>query len=85
LNPVLRVGLMGLAINPDDQRTVVATGPGILLSRDGGRTWDEVLRLADGAGPVAWAPSDPKLGYAVGFNRTLYRTTDGGRTWQPVV
>jgi photosystem II stability/assembly factor-like uncharacterized protein len=82
--PVLRVSLMGLAINPDDANTVVATGPGILLSRDGGRTWNEVLALADGAGPVAWAPRQPTLAYAVGFDQTLYRTDDGGATWEPV-
>jgi photosystem II stability/assembly factor-like uncharacterized protein len=82
--PALRAGLMGLAINPDDPNTVVATGPGILLSRDGGRTWDEVLAVAEGAGPVAWSPSDPDLGYAVGFDRKLYRTSDRGQSWQPV-
>lgn len=81
---ILRASLMGLAINPEDPDTVVATGPGILLSRDGGRTWNEVLALADGAGPVAWAPSQPDLAYAVGFDRTLYRTEDRGRSWQPV-
>jgi len=81
---VLRAVLMGLAINPDDPNTVVATGPGILLSRDGGRTWNEVLALADGAGPVAWSPSDPNVAYAVGFDRTLYRSDDGGVSWNPV-
>jgi photosystem II stability/assembly factor-like uncharacterized protein len=82
--PALRAGLMGLAISPDDPNTVVATGPGILLSRDGGRTWDEVLAVAEGAGPVAWSPSDPDVGYAVGFDRKLYRTSDRGQSWQPV-
>jgi photosystem II stability/assembly factor-like uncharacterized protein len=82
--PVLRAGLMGLAINPADPNTVVATGPGILLSRDSGRTWDEVLALAEGAGPVAWSTSDPDVGYAVGFDRVLYRTSDRGQSWQPI-
>jgi photosystem II stability/assembly factor-like uncharacterized protein len=82
--PVLRASLMGLAINPGDPKTVVATGPGILLSRDGGRTWNEALALADGAGPVAWSPSDPDVGYSVGFDRMLYRTSDRGQSWQPV-
>jgi photosystem II stability/assembly factor-like uncharacterized protein len=75
---------MGLAINPDDPNTVVAAGPGVLLSRDGGRTWDDVLAVAEGAGPVAWSPSDPEVGYAVGFDRVLYRTSDRGQSWQPV-
>jgi photosystem II stability/assembly factor-like uncharacterized protein len=76
--------LMGLAINPDDPQRILATGPGILISRDGGKTWDEALALADGAGPVAWAPSAPQTAYVVGFDRILYKTTDGGETWNPV-
>jgi photosystem II stability/assembly factor-like uncharacterized protein len=81
----LQAGLMGLAVNPKEPERVVATGPGILLSTDGGRNWDQVLRLEQGAGPVAWAPSTPRVGYVVGFDKTLYKTEDGGATWQPVV
>jgi len=77
--------LMGLAVSPSDPKRVLATGPGILLSKDGGRTWDEVLPLSEGAGPVAWAPSDPKTAYVVGFDKTLYETSDGGETWTPVI
>ena len=40
--------------------------------------------LADGAGPIAWAPSQPNIAYLVGFDRTLYKTTDAGASWQPV-
>lgn len=81
---VHEAGLMGLAINPKDPRRILATGPGILLSRDGGKTWEEALALADGAGPVAWAPSAPQTAYVVGFDRTLYKTEDGGATWRPI-
>ncbi|CAN5191111.1 hypothetical protein BH18ACT14_BH18ACT14_16270 [soil metagenome] len=81
---VLRAVLMGLAVNPDDPQTVVATGPGILLSTDGGKTFDQKLDLEQGAGPVAWSPSDPKLAYVVGFDRMLYRSNDGGVSWKPV-
>jgi photosystem II stability/assembly factor-like uncharacterized protein len=82
--PTPQAGLMGLAVNPKEPERVVATGPGILLSTDGGRTWDEVLPLEQGAGPVAWSPSKPRTGYVVGFDKTLYRTDDGGATWRPV-
>jgi len=81
----LQAGLMGLAVNPKEPERIVATGPGILLSTDGGRTWDQVLPLEQGAGPVAWAPSTPRVGYVVGFDKTLYKTEDGGATWQPVI
>jgi photosystem II stability/assembly factor-like uncharacterized protein len=81
----LRAGLMGLAANPKERERIVATGPGILLSTDGGRNWNQVLPLEQGAGPVAWAPSRPRVGYVVGFDKTLYKTQDGGATWRPVV
>jgi photosystem II stability/assembly factor-like uncharacterized protein len=81
----LQASLMGLAVNPKEPERVVATGPGILLSTDGGRNWDQAMPLEAGAGPVAWAPSNPKVAYVVGFDRALYKTEDGGATWQPVV
>jgi photosystem II stability/assembly factor-like uncharacterized protein len=80
----LRAQVMGLAVNPNDPKRLLATGAGIALSNDGGRSWRSVLDLPDGAGPVAWSQSSPKLAYAVGFNRTLYRSADGGKTWGAV-
>jgi photosystem II stability/assembly factor-like uncharacterized protein len=80
----LRAQLMGLAVNPRDPKRVLAAGAGIALSTDGGRSWRSVLDLADGAGPVAWSRSDPNVAFAVALSRTLYRSGDGGRTWQPV-
>jgi photosystem II stability/assembly factor-like uncharacterized protein len=80
----LETGLMGVAVNPDEPEVVVATGPGILRSQDGGRVWKQVLALDQGAGPVAWAPSKPATGYVVGFDRSLYKTTDAGRSWAAV-
>lgn len=76
--------MLGVAISPADPRTVVATGNGIYRSGDAGRTWTRVLEIAQGAGPVAWSPSAPKVAYVVGFDRRLYRTDDAGATWQPV-
>jgi photosystem II stability/assembly factor-like uncharacterized protein len=80
----LEAGLMGLAVNPQQPEVVLGTGPGILRSSDGGRTWERAMALEEGAGPVAWAPSDPQTAFVVGFDRTLYKTTDGGQSWQPV-
>lgn len=81
---VLRPSVIGLAVNPRRPDTILATGSGIFLSRDGGRRWRRVLAPPEGAGPVAWAPSDPDVAYVVGFDRTLYRTEDGGSTWRRV-
>ncbi len=82
--PVFHARLMGLSLNPKDARRILAAGPGIVLSTDGGRTWRQRLEISDGAGPVAWSPSNPKIAYVVGFNRMLYRSTDSGETWSAV-
>ena len=80
----LRVQVMGLAVNPSDPKRLLVSGAGIALSSDAGRSWRSVLDLADGVGPVAWSQSDPQLAYAVGLNRTLYRSGDGGKSWSAV-
>ena len=81
---ILRAQLMGLAVNPSDPKRLLATGAGIALSIDGGHSWQPVLDLPKGAGPVAWSTSNPKLAYAVGLDRAFYRSIDGGQSWQPV-
>jgi photosystem II stability/assembly factor-like uncharacterized protein len=82
---VLAEGLMGLTINPKRPALMLATGPsGISLSSDGGSSWRIVQPVPDGAGPVAWAPGRPRVAYAVGFDNVLYKTINGGRSWQVV-
>lgn len=76
--------VMGLAVEPGGANRVLAGGPGVLLSTDGAKSWRQVLDVPDGVGPVAWSPSDPDVAFAVGFDRVLYRTGDGGETWAPV-
>jgi photosystem II stability/assembly factor-like uncharacterized protein len=76
--------VMGLAVNPRDPDHVLAGGDGVLLSTDGAKSWKKVLAVPDGVGPVAWSASNPDVAFAVGFDRLLYRTADGGQTWTPV-
>ncbi len=81
---VLEMQTAGLAANWHDQprSRVLAAGESVQLYD---RTrWRQVLAVEEGAGPVAFAPSDPSLAYAVGFDRKLYRSRDGGLTWQAV-
>jgi len=75
---------MGLALNPTDPKRILASGPGVSLSTNGGGKWKRVLDIPDGGGPVAWSQSNPKIAYVVGFDRTLYRSTDSGQTWSAV-
>ena len=81
---VLRAPIVGLAVNPAEPSVVLAAGAAVHLSRDGGRTWRKVFVLAQGGGPVTWAPSAPKVAYLIGYDRVLYRTESGGRSWQVV-
>jgi photosystem II stability/assembly factor-like uncharacterized protein len=76
------------------QRPDLSTGDGIFRSTDGGRTWT-LLGLPD-AQQVPQIIVDPRnpdrvfaavLGHPYGPNaeRGIFRSTDGGRTWQKVL
>ncbi|MBW3593253.1 MAG: hypothetical protein KY396_06135 [Actinobacteria bacterium] len=83
--PVLEMAAAGLAHNwrkPPDFRLLAAGSALRLLKSDSGE-WETVLEAEEGLGPVAFAPSDPDVAYAIAFDRTLYRSDDGGRTWKP--
>lgn len=76
------------------QRPDLSVGNGIYKSTDAGKTWTH-LGLSEGqqAGGLAIDPHDPNrvfvamLGHPYGPNkeRGVYRTTDGGKTWQQVL
>ena len=81
---VLEMATAGLATRGEKSRPdpVLAAGTELRLTTTGGVDWETVLEVDDGLGPVAFAPSDPNIAYAVGFDRVLYRSEDGGRTWK---
>lgn len=83
--PLIEASVMGLAVNPADPRQVLASGPGVLLSSDGGARWRQTLQVPAGSGPIAWSRSNPRTAYVVGLDRSLHRSTDGGATWSQVV
>jgi photosystem II stability/assembly factor-like uncharacterized protein len=72
----------------------VSTGKGVYRSTDGGDTWSHVgLTDIGQVGDLKIHPSDPDvayiaaLGHAFGPNpdRGVYRTTDGGQSWEQVL
>jgi photosystem II stability/assembly factor-like uncharacterized protein len=77
-----------------DMRSDIAQGDGMYKSTDGGRTWNHV-GLADSQqiGRVLVDPGDPArvlvaaLGHPYGANaeRGVFRTVDGGASWQQVL
>ncbi|MBI1968197.1 MAG: hypothetical protein HYS40_09415 [Gemmatimonadetes bacterium] len=75
----------------EDSRNSVSPGGGIYKSTDGGRTWKLMgLERSGAIGRIVVHPTDPNIVYvaAVGQiwgpnpERGLYKTTDGGQTWQ---
>lgn len=79
--------------NPGGGSTTYA-GDGLYRSRDGGRSWDMVgLANSSRIGRIVVDPTDPDRVFVAvsgdlftpGGPRGLYRTEDGGRTWQRVL
>jgi photosystem II stability/assembly factor-like uncharacterized protein len=76
-------------------RPDLSVGDGIYKSTDAGKTWTHLLGLRDGQQIPALAidPRDPNklfaavLGHPYGPSeeRGVYRSTDGGQTWQRVI
>src|SRR5215471_17820982 len=75
-------------------RNDLVTGKGVFFSPDAGNTWKFMgLRDAGQISNIAIDPRDPNivfvgvLGHAWGPNadRGVFRTTDGGKTWQKVL
>jgi photosystem II stability/assembly factor-like uncharacterized protein len=76
------------------QRPDLSTGDGIYRSADGGKTWRHLgLRNAQQIGAILVDPRDSNLvyvaalGHPYGANeeRGVFRSTDGGETWQKIL
>jgi len=78
----------------DDIRSNVSTGRGVYKSTDAGATWQFVgLRDAGQIGAVRIDPTNPDIVYVAAIGnafadnaeRGVFRTRDGGKTWQKVL
>jgi photosystem II stability/assembly factor-like uncharacterized protein len=78
----------------DDIRSNVSTGRGVYKSTDGGKTWQFVgLRAAGQIGAVRIDPTNPEIVYVAAIGnafarnpeRGVFRTRDGGRSWEKVL
>lgn len=93
-NPdLVYVAVLGHLFGPNHER-------GVFRSRDGGRSWQQVLFIDENTGAVdlSMDPANPSVLYAAmwqvrrlpwgiderGAGSGLYRTADGGDTWQRV-
>ena len=77
----------------NSQRSV-GWGDGVYKSLDGGKTWTNVgLAKSEHIGKIVVDPRDSNVVYVAaqgplwnpGGDRGLYKTTDGGKTWKPVL
>lgn len=59
-----------------------AAGTAVLVSKDGGMTWDRRSFTRGGAVLVAGAPTNPLTVYVLTERLEVWRSADGGATWQ---
>ncbi len=72
----------------------IAPGDGVYRTTDGGRTWAHVgLRNAQNVAKIRVHPTNPDIAFVAAFGhhaapneeRGIFRTKDGGKTWQKVL
>src|ERR1043165_8246698 len=77
-----------------DMRSDIAQGDGMYKSTDAGKTWAHIgLTDSEQIGRVIVHPENPDVAYvaalghpyAANAERGVFRTTDGGKTWQKVL
>jgi len=78
----------------DGLRSNVITGKGIYKSTDAGKTWEHIgLKKVGQIGAVEIHPSNPDIVYVAAIGqafqsneeRGIYRTMDGGATWEKIL
>jgi photosystem II stability/assembly factor-like uncharacterized protein len=73
--------VMEYAVKPSDSNDLLMSAFGVEQSTDGGKMWHPALKSTVMFGPVAWSKSAADTAYAVGFDGSVWKTTDAGKTW----
>ncbi|GBD32602.1 Ycf48-like protein [bacterium HR33] len=77
-----------------NRRNTAGVGTGVYKSMDGGKTWRHLGLDSTGAiDAIILHPTDPDIAYVGALGNTwtesphrgVYRTTDGGKTWQKIL
>jgi photosystem II stability/assembly factor-like uncharacterized protein len=76
--------VMEYAVQPTDSARVLMTSYGVEMSTDSGKSWHVALKSNVMFGPVAWASETSGVAYAVGFDRSVWRSADSGKSWTKV-
>lgn len=79
--------VFSLASHPTEAASLLAgTRSGLVVSRDGGKTWTSATQQLEGASvtAVAYSPKDPRRLYAYAVRQDLgfMTSSDGGKTWR---
>jgi photosystem II stability/assembly factor-like uncharacterized protein len=86
--------VLWLGTGEANDRNSSGWGKGVFLSRDGGATWENVgLKTSKTIARIIVHPTEPNTAYVAamgnlwvwGGERGLFKTTDGGKSWQLVL
>jgi hypothetical protein len=85
----LEDSVSAVSVTPDGTILVGGAYTGMMISRDGGRSWHAVPTVDDsdavqGGGSFTAAMTGKQQGFAIVAQQRLWLTNDGGRSWTPV-
>ncbi len=73
----------GFAVNPADPKVMyVAMRDGLFKSTDAGETWKNVGKGLRNLAAVAVNPRKPNVVYVSTADGVIFKSTDGGTTWE---